>query len=207
MIESASDAVQLAVLAVCFALSAVRALCERNSTWTTVTCFYACMQLGNAYWLGYLLVFGETPHYSHVAELGWIAGYVFLLMLVVEADHRRGVAAPTFAAWLPVAACAACCVYYIVGSGGLLLNLADNGLLAAIGFYAVRGVVALPPDGSEGLSLAHNKAFHWSLLAFVAIEQVVWLASTLLEPGPIMGIITASPSTWNTPILLPVSSL
>ena len=72
----------------------MRALRERNSTWTTVTCFYACMLLGNAYWLGYLLVFGETPHYSHVAELAWIAGYVFLLMLAVEADRRRGVAAP-----------------------------------------------------------------------------------------------------------------
>ena len=188
MIESASDAIQLAVLAACFVLSAVRALHERSSTWTTVTCFYACMLLGNAYWLGYLLVFGETPRYSYIADLGWISGYVFLLIIATEDDRRRGVAAPVPAAWVPVAVCAACCIFYIMDSGSPLLNIADNGLLAAIGFYAVRGVVATPAETPEGRQPAHSRGFHWTLLAFVAVEQAVWLASTLIEPGPILGM-------------------
>lgn len=188
MIESISDAAELAVLAACFALAVVRALRERNQMWTTLTCFYACMLLGDAYWLGYLLVFGETPRYSYVADLGWIAGYVFLIMLAVEADRKRGVSAPVPAAWVPVAACAACCVYYIATSGDVPLNLADNGLLAAVGYFAVRGIAATRPVGSDGGRLAHNRVFHWSLLAFVAVEQAVWVASTFLAPGPILGM-------------------
>ena len=56
-------------------------------------------------------------HYSQIAELSWIAGYVFLVMLAVETDRGRGVAAPVPAAWVPVAACAACCIFYIADSG------------------------------------------------------------------------------------------
>ncbi len=189
MIEGVSDAVQLLALAACFALALARALRGRSTTWVTMTCFYACMLLGNAYWLGYLLVFGETPHYSHIADLGWAAGYVFLLMLVAESDKRRGVSAPIPAAWAPVAACVACCAYYIATSGDPLLNLVDNGLLAAVGFFAVRGICARdgasPGEDPGRADLSRNRAFHWAALAFVAVEQALWLSSSLLVPGPI----------------------
>ena len=175
------------MLAACFALALVRALRVRNATWLEVVCFFACMLLGNAYWLGYLLVFGETPHYSYVAELSWIAGYIFLLMLLVECDQRRGVCAPVYAAWIPVAACAACCVYYVVESGNLLLNIADNGLVAALGFFAVRGLAARPAKRDDG-GLAANKPFYAAVLAFVAVEQLLWMSSLLLDPGPIAAV-------------------
>ena len=183
--ESTSDAIQLVVLAACFAFALVRALREHNTTWLSIVCFFACMLLGNVYWFGYLLVFGETPQYSYIADLAWIAGYVFLLILVVEADRSRGVSAPVPAAWAPVVLCAACCVFYIVTSGSPLLNIADNGLLAAIGFFAMRGIVAHPEARSTDNHLADNRAFHVAVLAFVIIEQALWLSSCLLEPGPI----------------------
>ena len=191
MIEGISDAVQLVVVAACFALALLRSLSTRNTTWLSLVCFFACMLLGNAYWFGYLVVFGEAPRYSYIADLSWVAGYVFLLMIVVEADQQRGLTAPVPAAWLPVAFCAACCIFYIVDSGSPLLNIADNGLLAALGFFAVRDIVAKPPSGeasggSRRIHLAYNKAFHWSLIAFIAVEQAVWLASCFLEPGPIL---------------------
>ena len=190
--ESVSDAVQLAVLAACFALSLLRAQRERGTAWTAVACFYACMLLGNAYWLGYQLVFGDIPHYSRIAELSWIAGYVFLIILAVELDRGRGVVAPVPAAWVPVAACAACCVFYIVDSGSPLLNIADNGLLAAVGFFAVRGIVApvarSAEDGRLAGSLVSNRPLHAALLAFVAVEQALWLASCLPEPELLKGV-------------------
>lgn len=191
MMESVSDAVQLAVLAACFAFSLVRALRERRAAWTAMTLFYACMLLGNAYWLGYQLVFGDIPHYSRIAELSWIAGYVFLVMLAVELDRERGVAAPVPAAWVPVAVCAACCVFYTVDSGSPLVNIADNGLLAAVGFFAVRGLAAPAAQPAEGLSvrnLAGNRPLHAALLAFVAVEQALWLASCLPKPELINGV-------------------
>lgn len=184
MIESVSDAIQLLVLAACFSFAAVRVLRVRNTMWVTTVCFYSCMLLGNAYWLGYLLVFGESPLYSYIADMSWIAGYVFLLMLMVESDRSRGVSAPVPAAWIPVAVCAICCAYYIATSGYPLLNLVDNGLLAAIGFFAVRGITADPSERPADNRLACNKPFHWAALAFVAVEQALWLSSSLLEPGP-----------------------
>lgn len=183
MIESVSDAIQLLVLAVCFAFAVVRALRERNSMWVTTACFFACMFLGNAYWLGFQLVFGDTPHYSYIADLGWISGYMFLLMLVADNDKRREVSAPTPIAWLPVVICIACCAYYIAVSGSPLLNVVENGLMAAIGYFAVRGIVAESANKSGGSHLAANKAFHIAVLAFVVIEQALWLSSCFLEPG------------------------
>lgn len=183
--ESISDAVQLTVLVVCFVCSVLRVLRERNSAWITVTCFFACMLLGNVYWLGYQVVLGDIPHYSRIAELSWIAGYVFLLMLMLEADRIRGVSAPIPAAWIPVVVCAACCIFYIVDSGSPLINIADNGLLAAVGFFAVRGLVATPDvrfeEGLPYRRFAYNRALHAAMLAFVAVEQALWLASCFPE--------------------------
>ena len=201
MIESISDAVQLAVLAACFAVSLGRALRGRDNVWITLTSFFACMLLGNAYWLGYQLVFGDDPHYSLIADMSWVAGYAFLVILAVELDRKRGVSAPVPIAWIPVAVCAACCIFYIVDSGSIALNIADNGLLAAVGFFAVRGVVASdapdaqpvasdarsitpitrPAERPQSRHLAGSRPLHASLLAFVAVEQALWLASCFTE--------------------------
>ena len=188
MIESISNGVELVAVAACLAAALVRALSTRGMAWVTLACFEACILLGSTYWLGYLVVFGETPRYSYVPDLSWIAGYVFLLMLLAEADQRRGVAAPVPAAWIPVVACAALCIYYIVDSGSPLLNIVDNGLLAAIGFFAVKGIVAVPSEDLANGHIAGNKAFHWSVLAFVFVEQAVWTTSCFLEPGPIVEV-------------------
>lgn len=188
MIESISDAVELIVLAACLAASLARALSTRSMAWVTLACFQACVLLGSAYWFGYLVVFGETLHYSYVSDMAWVAGYVFLLMLVAEADRRRGIAAPVPAAWIPVVACAAFCVFYIVDSGSPLLNIVENGLLAAIGLFAAKGIVSVPSGELTDAHLAGNKPFHWAVLAFVAAEQAVWLSSCFLEPGPIAEI-------------------
>ena len=195
---SFSEAIQLLVLGACFALALVRALRARNSAWTEVACFYACMFLGNVYWYGYLAVFGDTPNVSYISDLSWIAGYIFLLMLLVECDQARGLAAPVPAAWVPVAVCAVCCVYYIYVNGYPLLNLVDNGLMAALGFFAVRGLAArrdeplrggssskearlqCHPERGEGSSrsgFACNRFLHGVVLAFVIVEQVLWLSS------------------------------
>ena len=151
------------------------------------------MLLGNAYWLGYLLVFGETPQYSYIPEMAWFASYLFLLMLLVEADRRRGMSAVVPMAWVPVVVCGVCCVYYIASHGSPLLNIADNGIMAAIGYFSVRGGVAsrsaAVSDGNrlaDNRHLAYNRAFHIAALVYVIVEQLLWLSSCFLEPGPIL---------------------
>ena len=180
MIYSFSETIQLLALGVCFAFALVRAFRARKAVWTEVACFYACMFLGNVYWYSYLAVFGETPNVSSIPDLNWIAGYIFLLMLLVECDQGRSLTAPIPVAWIPVAACAACCVYYISVNGYPLLNLAYNGLVAALGFFAVRGIVARP-GGESRKGFAYNRRLHGVVLVFVAVEQVLWMSS-LLDP-------------------------
>ena len=180
MTESLSEGIQLIVLGVCFALALMRALRMRNSAWTEVACFFACMFLGNVYWYGYLAIFGNTPTVSYISDLSWIAGYVFLLMLLLECNQQRGLAPPVRVAWIPVAVCAVCCVYYIWASGDILLNLSESALVAAIGYFAVRGLAARPEEGQEK-GFAHNRLLHASALALVIAEQSLWLLS-LLDP-------------------------
>ena len=154
----------------------VRALRVRNAAWLEVVCFFACMLLGNTYFCGFVAGFGDSPHYSYIADLSWIAGYVFLLMLMVQSEHERGPVAPILAAWVPVGASAVCCAIYIVANGCPLLNLADNGLVAALGFFAVRGLVAKPEE-ELAPGFATSKPFHAAVLVFFVIEHTLWLSS------------------------------
>jgi hypothetical protein len=187
MIESIADSLSFVVLASCFGLAVVRALRTRSTAWLMIVLFYGCMLMGNAYWLGYLLVFGETPRYSNISELSWIAAYVFLLMLEIESDRLRAISAPVPVTWIPVVACAVCGVYFIANYGSVLINIADEGLLGAAGYFAVRGLVAQPEDSALG-GLAYNRRFHAAVLVFVFVELALWVASCFVDPGPIQSV-------------------
>ena len=176
MIEAISDAVQVLVLTVSLGLSLMRALSPRNTAWLSLACFFSCMLFGDAYYFGYQMLFGETPHYSVIADVSWIASYLFLLMLLIECHQQRPISAPVPAAWIPVVVCVACGIYYTVSFGDLLINIADNGLLAAIGYFAVLGLVAQPTKG-----LAGNRLFYAAILFFIAVEQAVWLSSCFID--------------------------
>ena len=183
MIEAVCDAVQLVVLAVCLGLSIWRAVATRGTAWLMLACFFGCMLLGNVNWLGYQVVFGETPTVAFIEDLSWTAGFLFLALVGKLCDDARAPSPPVHAAWIPVVACVACCVFYIVSNGEPLLNVAENGLLAAVGFFAVRGLAA---EGGEGL--AHNRLFHGAMLAYVIVEEALWLSSCFLQPGLIVAI-------------------
>ena len=183
MIEAVCDAVQLTVLAACLALSLWRAFKTRGTAWFMLACFFGCMLLGNVNWLGYQIVFGETPRPSLIEDLSWTAGYLFLALVGKQCDEARAPSPPVPAAWAPVALCAACCVYFIVIGGKPLLNIADNGLLAVVGFFAVRGLAAESGDG-----LARSRLFHGAMLAYVLVEEALWLSSCFLWPGEIVGL-------------------
>lgn len=181
MIEVIGDAVQLLVLAVCLGLSLWRALVTRGTAWLTLACFFGCMFLGNVNWLGYQLVFGETPTVAVIEDLSWAAGFLFLVLIEKQCDDCRAPSPPVPAAWIPVALCAGCCVFFIVSNGEPLLNVVENGLLAAVGFFAVRGLAA-----ESGQGFAHNRPFHAAMLVYVCAEEALWLSSCFLLPGEIM---------------------
>jgi hypothetical protein len=183
MIEAVCDAVQLAILAACLILSLWRAFTTRGAVWFMLACFFGCMLLGNVNWLGYQVVFGETPTTAFIEDLSWTAGLLFLALIEKQCDDARAPSPPVPVAWIPVTLCAACCVFFIASNGEPLLNVAENGLLAAVGFFAVRGLAIGSGDG-----FSRNRLFHGAMLAYVIVEEALWLSSCFLWPGEIVGI-------------------
>lgn len=183
MIEAVCDAIQLLVLAVCLGLSLWRAFATRGTAWLMLACSFGCMLLGNVNWLGFQIVFGETPKVAFIEDLTWTAGFLFLALVGKLCDDARAPSPPVPAAWIPVVICAACCIFFIVSNGEPLLNIVENGMLAVVGIFAVRGLAAESGDG-----LARSRLFHGAMLAFVLVEEALWLSSCFLLPGEIVAI-------------------
>ena len=176
MIDIVENAAQLAVVALCFAVSMARAVRGRDRMWVILSFSYGCTFFSLVYWTCYLVAFGQTPRYSYAPDLGWMASYIFLAILLVEFDAQRSTAAPMRAAWIVPAVCVPTCILYCT-HGDILLNVADCALMAAIGYFATRG--ALAPSSSE---VAGNRPLHIAVLAFAVAELVLWTASCFWTP-------------------------
>ena len=171
MIEVLDNVLQLAILALCLALSFMHFSSSRSDERLMTLGFFGCSFLGLAYWTAYLLVFGTTPSYFYVSELAWVASYVFLLMLVAALDERRSPCPPVPAAWFAVGVMVPLFALYVM-HGDVLLNLADCSIMAAIGFFAIRGLATPPIDGPEG-----DLRLHVAVLSWWVLQLAVWTAS------------------------------
>lgn len=171
MIETLDNTFQLIVLGACFVATLTRFVRSRSDEWLMMSGFYGCNLLALVYWLSYLVVFGKTPHYSNIPDIGWLACYVFLLMLMTSLDQRRAPSAPVPAAWIPVVVMVPCFLLFVSG-GDVLLNVFDCAIVAAIGFFAVRGACAPEMPGPEG-----DWRFHAVILFGFAAQLAVWVTS------------------------------
>ena len=84
MIEIVENAVQLALLLVCVAISGRNAVRSRQRTDVILVMFFGTFALGDLYWLLYRVFYGETPQLFYVADLSWYAAYLFLYLLLQE---------------------------------------------------------------------------------------------------------------------------
>ena len=171
MIEIIENAIQLGMLGACLVLSLVHLYRRRDDLWIFLSSFYGCTFFALVYWLGYLVVFGVTPYLFYVSDLGWTASYLFMLVLEARLDEMRAPEPPVVLAWIPVVLTVPFFLLFIT-HGDLILNVVQCSQMAAIAFFAVRGVCS--PYG-EGL--AGNRWFHVSVLVWVAVQLLEWAAS------------------------------
>ena len=82
MIERIENGLQIAVLAVCMAVSLARIIRTQDKAWALLSLFFASWGLGDVYWTVCLLFFDGTPKISVVSDLSWYAAYIFLYMLL-----------------------------------------------------------------------------------------------------------------------------
>lgn len=186
-----SEISAIVLFALCFALSLARAFKSRTKAWVILAFAYGCNLFAQAYWAGYMVVFGETPVYFYIAEIGWAAMYLFIVMLLVECNIARAPNPPLSAAWAPVVVSAFLCIYYIYTGSNVVACLVDNGLIAAIGYFAVKGLAAVPrkessaADEGEKPPFRYNRAFAGMCLAFVVAELGLWTASCFWSVTPL----------------------
>lgn len=179
--EALSEYIALVLYALCFALALARAYKTRTRSWVILASAYGCNLLAQAYWVGYMMVFGETPIYFYIAEIGWSAMYLFLVILLAECNIKRAPAPPDLLAWVPVIASAILCAYYIYLGSNVVACLVQNSLIAGVGFFAVRGIRYAPPRELDSRKLSDNRLFSGMCLLFVIAELGVWTTSCFLD--------------------------
>lgn len=196
MIDILDNAFQLVVLVMCVTLSVMRLFRSRSDEWLMASGFYGCSLLGLTYWIAYLLVFGETPRYFYVSDIAWVASYVFLLMLVAALDERRRPCAPVPMAWAAIAVMVPLFVLYVT-RGDALLNVVDCSIMAAIGFFAIRGIAAAPIEGPEG-----DRRLHAAVLVWWVAQLSVWTTSCFWTPEAFVPYLVADIALSVTYLLL-----
>ena len=176
MVDVIENAVQLAVLAVCFAMCVYKAVSVRDRMWIILSFFYGCSFFSLVYWTSYLVAFGVTPRYSYASDLSWMASYIFLVIQLVEFKAQRALVPPVRVAWVLPVACVPACILFCT-HGDILLNLADCSLMAAIGYLSTCGAVASSSSG-----VGSSRALHVSILVFAVAELALWTASCFWSP-------------------------
>ena len=74
---------QVGVLGVFSLISGISALRYKNRGCLILSFAYACFAMGTLYYVLYLAIIGRVPQVFYVAEISWLASYLFLLSLEI----------------------------------------------------------------------------------------------------------------------------
>lgn len=63
---------------------------KKDRRYVILTLFYACFFMGTSYFVLYLAIIGNIPQVFYVAEVSWLASYLFLLSLqIVRTEQMK----------------------------------------------------------------------------------------------------------------------
>jgi len=88
MIEVYESAISVGILCICSGLDLVRVIKTRRREWVLLAMFHILYMMSSLYWLVYVIFFGESPQYTHIAELGWYVSYLVLLLLLQNVREK-----------------------------------------------------------------------------------------------------------------------
>lgn len=178
MTELLDNALQLLCVTLCGLYSLFATVTKRNYKWLLVTLFYLSFGIGLAYWVLYLVLFNSSPRVFFVAELNWVASYIFLamrLVLSLSGEERKMRSKPVF--WLLPAFSLVMCVFFCFRSS-YLENIFMGAAIAVCGFLAVKGLYLERRRGT------HKKFYIFlAALFFYAAEYLLWISSYFAADG------------------------
>lgn len=176
----------LAALSGCV-LSGMFYLKSRRQPYFLLCCFYGCFGLGVLYWLLYTILITDRPAMFYVSDIGWISGFLFLLLLQNSLADKEEHTLQSRAPWLALVIEIPLTVYFIT-IGDVLYNLIVGALMAAMLWLAIRGLVwqsrQAEPDRGK-------RFFHLAMIGYVVLENCLWLSSY-----PWAGDTLANPYFW-----------
>ena len=190
MIESIENGIQLVTTAVCTALSVCRAVRSGKRTWLLLALASGVYFLGDLYWQLFLIFYGETPDYSFIPYLGWYAGYVFLLLLLLEVRGPRPAVPRSRLLWLfPV---------FTVGMGVFYLQWGDwiGNITAAILMGLLLWHAADSLSFWRSVQERGKRLLAWAVVLFCAAEYAAWTSSCFW-----MGDTLKNPYFWFDTLL------
>lgn len=176
----------LAALSGCV-LSGMFYLKSRKQPYFLLCCFYGCFGFSVLYWLLYIGLAAESPAVFYVSDIGWISGYLFLVLLQNSLADKEERTLHSRAPWLALVIEIPLTAYFIT-IGNVLYNLIVGALMAVILRSAIRGLVwqsrQAEPDRGQ-------RFFHLAMTGYVVLENCLWLSSY-----PWAGDTLANPYFW-----------
>ena len=155
------------------AVSGILYLKDRRQPYFVLICFYGYYALASLYWMLYTILITDEPPMFYVADIGWIACYLFLYLLQASLSRPEERSFRCRLTWLAPLTVIPLTLYYI-SIGNLVYNLIVGVIMLLLLRRSLRGFIYWggQADGARGL-----RAFHLLVIAFVVLENCLWLSS------------------------------
>ena len=160
--EIIDNTFQILVLMLAMTGSIVTACRKKNRFFLFLAGGYGCFVMGTLYYMLYLIINGKVPQVFYVAEIAWLAAYLFFLSLSLSRYKMRH----SFPGVLPVAA------MLITMAVILSFRILGPSLIFSFCFAVIQGILVL--RSTESLIIKKQGRLLDGLMV-----AVVWLQSTL----------------------------
>ena len=176
MLDIVSNVLQMAALCVCEAFAFYDARSKESRLRLLYGLFLFSFFMGDLWWLLDISFFGETPVYSLIPYLNWKASGIFIILMMMQYNHKPVLVRPTRAyIWAVPVFCAAMCAFFMQ-YGAYVDNILTAVLMSAIISMAIQRLEDIKEnvDGRSG-----DKMLCQVVLLFSALEYAMWASSCL----------------------------
>lgn len=150
--------------------SAITAVRRKSRNFLFLAYGYACFMMGTTYYLLHLVVTGKVPQIFYVAEISWLAAYLFFLSLALSRRKLRRIQPAVSDIFLTA----------VSGLMVLLFRIFGPSRLVSLSFAIVLGAIVL--CCSEEIRQKNGKRFlEGSLLLVVCLQIILYIVSGFIK--------------------------
>lgn len=164
---------QLFVMLLGCIFSGIFYLKDRKQPYFILFCFYGCFALAGLYWLFYAILITDTSPIFYVSDIGWIAGFLFLLLLQDSLTLTEERSFQCWSMWLAPLTVVPLTIYYM-SIGNAVYNLVTGCMMLLFLRRSLRGFIFWKQQPGQNRKQIF---FHLTAIIFVILENCLWLSS------------------------------